>query len=115
MVLTESPQDISNFAKLQKSKLKNMMDQLDILLRKKYRLELEIKSLKNSIQQKRTTSEKTLKLKLSAEGNLEPLSREDQIYLYENNLDLYQELKEFDSITKAIDETLREIQLEFYK
>lgn len=108
LILKESPQDIIQFSKAQKSKLQNMKDQLDILLRKKYRLELEIKALRTSIQNKRTSSEKTLKLKLSAEGNLEPIPKSDQIYLAENYQDLNQALKEFDQCLKNIDDYLQE-------
>lgn len=110
MILIEQPREVINQAQLQKSKLLSMKDHLEQLIRKKYRIEMEIKTLRKAINNRASSSERSLKLKIGAEATSNPLFPDDQILLESNHPEVYRALKEYDDVVKDIDLFLDEIE-----
>jgi len=112
MILLENPVSVATTTLLLTNKLKNMHLHLTELVNKKYRISLEIKSLTKILAKKQREYEKSLKLKISAESSLEPISPESQILLETNYPEIHQAILEFDARNKAIEALLREIEEE---
>lgn len=88
-----------------------MKDQLEILLRKKVRLELEIKTLKKAINNRVANSEKQIKVALNVENcSKSPISAEEQTVLLEQYPEVYQAIAEFDSFQLNLNKMLEDYQ-----
>lgn len=110
-MILENVSEASELLKLNKSKLLNMKNHLETLIRKKYRLELEIKSLKKRISKKVIESEKNFKLSVSAESTSlrDTLTKEEQFLLEsEFSEGIIQDLKDFDLLEKEIIDLLQQ-------
>lgn len=108
LILNESPEMILSTALLQKNKLKNMKDQLDILLRKRIRLNTEIKILKKAIKNKSKSYQFSLKSKINLEAydeNLDPNSS-TRIFIEENLPEVLHVLTEYDLLLQEIEDLL---------
>lgn len=95
IILNETSE--GEFLKLNRLKLENMKDHLEALLRKKLRLEIEIKSLKKSIANRSKQSEKKISTRLTLEGydfTLEELVKSQDLIskLREEEPQIFQEI-----------------------
>lgn len=100
---------ITNTAKAYNSKLKNMHMHLKELLAKRMRLDLEIKTLRKSIEEKQTNYEKSLKVSLQLE-NGRNISEDEFHLLQESDPYLASALLQLEDTSRAVTETLREIE-----
>lgn len=112
MVIQESSERILSIAQLQKNKLRNMKDQLEILLRKRIRLDSEIKVLKKSLTKRKKSFQLSLKTKISLEAfnpeTLEPT--EETVHFIEENLpECLPVLREYDQILREIEVLLEDL------
>lgn len=104
---TDPRAELSNRRKAQQSKLKSLTNQLQNLLQKKIRIDLEIRSTRKKLSKLKGSSATTLRASLTAEGfdlSLEPIPVE--ILQETISSELIEELKEFDSVLDEADYTL---------
>lgn len=90
------------------SKLRNMRLHLQELLSKKARIEVEIRNLKKSIENKHKEQEKRVRVKLTMESE-EILSRQETKVLLESNPALYNILQQIDIETQQFSELVAEL------
>lgn len=88
---------------LEKSKLLNIKQHLDALLRKKLRIETEISILRKQIKSKLKISNTKIKASIQLESS-DTVSDQDAEQLQKEHPDLFQQLIEFDQIEKEIEE-----------
>lgn len=113
MIIIEQPSEVLKFSKLQRNKIMSMKDHLETLLRKKYRLEVEIKSLRKAIKQRTTMTEKSIKVSINAESTStsDYLSNSERLQIQTEYPDLYQELAELSNLELELNSFLEEIDL----
>lgn len=112
MILLENPQMTKELVLRQKSKLKSQKSHLENLLRKKFRLDQEIRTLKKNLNHKINATERNLKHQLRAENsNLDVLSEEETSILSEEFPELYHELCEFELLHREINSLIEEERL----
>lgn len=102
MIVTETS-GILTTVQLQKSKLLSMKSHLNDLLRKKLRIETEIVLLRKQIKGKLKISETKIKASINLESS-EELTNEQAELLRREHPDLFQELIDFDSLAREIEE-----------
>lgn len=106
--------ETQQYVQLEKSKLLNLKNHLEALIRKKYRLEVEIKSLKKTISKKTKLSDKNIKIKLNAEStNYEDFLDPNTVSVLEQEApEMLHDLAEFTQIQFEIEEILSELDSE---
>ena len=92
------------------SKLKNMNLHLREILAKKARLELEIRTLKQSIKEKQENYEKSLRVKLSLEAS-GPIPKDEFSKLQQEDPLLAEAIIQLDNTEREILETLEESEI----
>lgn len=105
IILQEATGQAIKDSKVFISKLKNMKLHLTELLNKKIRLEIEIRSLQKSLENKQKEYENSLRVKLKLEsGNI--LTPDQAKELQANNPQLFNMFIEFDEVSLEIQELL---------
>lgn len=117
LILNEGPDKILSDVLLAKSKLESMKNQLEILLKKKIRIDNEILILKRSIRQKSKMTQLRIKTKINLEAyDQETLdaTEETREFLNRELPDVIPHFLELDQLLEEIEDLLDPKYLEEY-